>query len=288
MSDKNRVITNGLFRKKMAELLGEDIVNTPQFNDFQALDVSTFTKEVDKLIDNPPWSGGGSGGDSDFEYLFFSIDDQMAVTCSKTPYQVEAIEKPILAFASMNESSPVILQREAVTTFNAEMVDLNGKVTISASGNTWVCNYTFITPTYKARAITSDGQTYTITVEDEMGNAATLAHTLSLLGMREVDGKYEFPANNNIIKDIAVDLSINGTGDVSEAINSIGKLHFSVADGISKTVNFSGSVISLVSDGDGGFVDAPVIFNLRVGEEEDPQDPGTFIPVYTLTMKNVT
>ena len=65
--DNNRVLTNALFRKKIAELLGEDIVNTPQFNDFNALDAATFTREMDKVIDNPPWSGGGSGGGEAYE-----------------------------------------------------------------------------------------------------------------------------------------------------------------------------------------------------------------------------
>jgi len=83
MSDKNRVITNGLFRKKMAELLGEDIVNTPQFNDFQALDVSTFTREMDKLIDNPPWGEGG-GGSSGAMVVNLTVGEDNIYTSDKT------------------------------------------------------------------------------------------------------------------------------------------------------------------------------------------------------------
>lgn len=109
MSDKNRVITNGLFRKKMAELLGEDIINTPQFNDFQALDVSTFTREVDKLIDNPPWSGGGSGGESELFIVKFTIDEHDEITCDKTIEQIMAATKPVSAFVTIPEVGTVAL-----------------------------------------------------------------------------------------------------------------------------------------------------------------------------------
>lgn len=109
MSDKNRVITNGLFRKKMAELLGEDIINTPQFNDFQALDVSTFTREMDKLIDNPPWSGGGSGGESELFIVKFTIDEHDVITCDKTIEQIMAATKPVVAFATIPEIGTVAL-----------------------------------------------------------------------------------------------------------------------------------------------------------------------------------
>lgn len=106
MSDKNRVITNGLFRKKMAELLGEDIVNTPQFNDFQALDVTTFTKEVDKLIDNPPWGSSPSPtpAESDFFFVNFTVtqsEQTTTVTCDKTIDEIDAATKPVMAYANM-------------------------------------------------------------------------------------------------------------------------------------------------------------------------------------------
>lgn len=80
--DKNHVLTNALFRKKMAELTGEDIAQTPHFNDFQALDGSTFKTEMDKVIANPPWSGGGSGGGEAYEVHV--TEDSETYTMDKT------------------------------------------------------------------------------------------------------------------------------------------------------------------------------------------------------------
>lgn len=76
--DKNHVLTNALFRKKLAELTGEDIAQTPHFNDFQALDGSTFKTEMDKLIANPPWSDTPSPTpvDSDSVVVKFTMTDE--------------------------------------------------------------------------------------------------------------------------------------------------------------------------------------------------------------------
>lgn len=129
MSDKNRVITNGLFRKKMAELLGEDIINTPQFNDFQALDVTTFTKIIDKIINNPPWGSGG--GESDFFIVNFTgtsdIGDTISITCDKSIEEIDGATKPVLAFFSLDGSPKMQLTYFeehvfAFTTVSTEMI----------------------------------------------------------------------------------------------------------------------------------------------------------------------
>lgn len=289
MSDKNRVITNGLFRKKMAELLGEDIVNTPQFNDFQALDVSTFTREIDKLINNPPWSGG-SGGESEFFIATFTLGESNppVISCNKTIAQLKASTKPIMAFIySQGVYMPLenLVGMDNITFMYSQVTHISpddGIITITITGDdsgasdVWTMEQDFIpfdsdpTPNknldYTANIIFT-GTGFTVDDFADDGDQA-----VSISSLKTALNIGNDVTNNRPSKYITVRTSISGQGTVNHGAI----LQFTDMDIIASRAVFSGYSVDTTSA-----TPALLAFTLIV-EDND----GT--PAYTFNQHNIT
>lgn len=274
MSDKNRVITNGLFRKKMAELLGEDIINTSQFNDFQALDVSTFTREVDKLIDNPPWGEGGGSSSDVLTVIFTFAEENESIICNKTIAEIKNSTKPILAYI-IGGSATFTLDRSmsSEATFVYSDITSEGIMQIIISGtagtpDTWTMtqNEISIAPTaskqldYTANILFNGTAFEVDDFADENDQQVTFDKLVTALGI-VYDDSQQIYIPNMPTKYINVRTSVqNSQHDV---VNHGAVLQFTDIDLINKVATFSAISVNTT-----GSTPTPIIFTLTVKKGE--------------------
>ena len=276
MSDKNRVLTNRVFRKKMAALLGTSHV-LDHFNDFEALDQTTFAKEMDKLIANPPWGeGGGSGGDA-FTVIFTFDEETETVTCNKTIAEIENSTKPTVAYISVPGSGFVGLERLMVSEDDigfgySEMVS-EGIMQIIISGTagtpdvwTMTQNVIPLAPSaskqldYTAN-ILFNGSTFEVDdFADDNDQQVTFDKLVAALGI-VYNEQQQIYIPNTPSKYINVRTSVqNSQHDV---VNHGAVLQFTDIDLINKVATFSAASVDTT-----GSTPTPIIFTLTVKKGE--------------------
>lgn len=271
MSDKNRVLTNRIFRKKMAALLGtSSAVN--HFNDFEALDQTTFAKEMDKLIANPPWGEGG-GSSSDILTVIFTFDeDTEAIICNKTVSEIKESTKPIAAYL-IAPSGSTSLERSMMSdaTFVYSEITSEGIMQIIISGNqpnTWTMtqNEIPIAPTaskqldYTANILFNGTAFEVDDFADDNDQQVTFDKLVTALGI-VYNEQQQIYIPNMPSKYINVRTSVqNSQHDV---VNHGAVLQFTDIDLINKVATFSATSVDTT-----GATPTPIIFTLTVKKGE--------------------
>lgn len=273
MSDKNRVLTNRVFRKKMAALLGTSHT-LDHFNDFEALDQSTFAKEMDKLINNPPWGEGGGSG-SDVLTVIFTFDEQTkTVTCNKTVAEIKRYTKPIAAYLSADGQSikfersmmdEALFIHSEITAESIIQVVISGEQT---PNDTWTMtqNEISIAPSaskqldYTANILFNGSAFEVDDFADENDQQVTFDKLVTALGI-VYNEQQQIYIPNMPSKYINVRTSVqNSSHDV---VNHGAVLQFTDIDLINKVATFSATSVDTT-----GATPTPIIFTLTVKKGE--------------------